>query len=196
MKKVVLIGDSIRMGYQPLVEKALAGIAEVWGPEENCGTTDYVLKKLDEWVFSREADVVHVNAGLHDLKRPEQRAGFLVPIERYRENLEAIFARTKAAGKTLVWATTTPVHTERHNARDAGNLGFSRREEDVPEFNRAAVEIAKRHCVPVNDLFALVMREGMADLLSQDGVHFTDRGYELLAAAVTATVNLAGTPRR
>ena len=30
---VVLIGDSIRMGYQPFVTEALAGEAEIWAPE-------------------------------------------------------------------------------------------------------------------------------------------------------------------
>ena len=34
---VVLIGDSIRMGYQPFVTEALAGEAEIWAPEENGG---------------------------------------------------------------------------------------------------------------------------------------------------------------
>ncbi|MBO5010011.1 MAG: hypothetical protein J6D20_04860 [Clostridia bacterium] len=30
MKKVILIGDSIRMGYDKYVKEALDGVAEVW----------------------------------------------------------------------------------------------------------------------------------------------------------------------
>ncbi|WP_257968099.1 hypothetical protein [Peribacillus deserti] len=35
MKKVLLLGDSIRMGYEPFVREALEGKAEVTAPEEN-----------------------------------------------------------------------------------------------------------------------------------------------------------------
>ena len=66
---VVLIGDSIRMGYQDHVVSQLAGRAEVWAPEENGGDSRNVLAHLDQWVFVRQPDLVHVNCGLHDLKR-------------------------------------------------------------------------------------------------------------------------------
>jgi hypothetical protein len=39
MKKVVLIGHSIRMAYQPFVTQQLRPIAQVWAPAENCGPT-------------------------------------------------------------------------------------------------------------------------------------------------------------
>jgi len=35
MKKIVLIGDSIRLGYETYVKEALAGVAEVFSPKEN-----------------------------------------------------------------------------------------------------------------------------------------------------------------
>ena len=35
MKSVILIGDSIRLGYQGVVRQELAGTAQVWGPAEN-----------------------------------------------------------------------------------------------------------------------------------------------------------------
>ena len=43
MKKIVLIGDSIRMGYDKYVKDALSGVAEVYYPEENCKFAEYVL---------------------------------------------------------------------------------------------------------------------------------------------------------
>jgi len=58
---VTLIGDSIRMAYEPLVVEKLSGRAEVWGPVECCGTSRYVLEHLEDWVLSRPADVVHMN---------------------------------------------------------------------------------------------------------------------------------------
>ena len=68
MPKVVLIGDSIRMGYAPLVAKLLDGKATVISQSVNGEDSGNVLRHLDEWVIEEKPDVVHINAGLHDLK--------------------------------------------------------------------------------------------------------------------------------
>jgi hypothetical protein len=69
MKQIILIGDSIRMGYQPTVQQILADQAQVWGPVENGGNSHNVLTHLDAWVIQRQPDIVHLNCGLHDIKR-------------------------------------------------------------------------------------------------------------------------------
>ena len=181
MTRVVLIGDSIRMGYEPVVGRALSGRAEVWGPAENGRDTPNVLAHLDDWVISRRPDVVHVNAGLHDIKRPRDGSGVVVPVERYRENLDLIFRRlAEETGATLVWATTTPVNEEWHHERK----GFDRRERDVEEYNRVSLELARAHGLAVNDLFALVTEAGRDGLLVPDGAHFNEEGCRLLGTAV------------
>ncbi len=48
MKRVVLIGDSIRMGYEQTVRSALADVAEVFTSVENGGPTELVLSCLTE----------------------------------------------------------------------------------------------------------------------------------------------------
>ena len=66
---VLLLGDSIRIGYAPLVAKKLDGLATVVHPgAENGGGTTVTLKNLAEWVGDRKPAVVHWNNGLHDLK--------------------------------------------------------------------------------------------------------------------------------
>lgn len=74
---VALIGDSIRMGYAPLVAERLRGKARVYSPALNGGDTANVLSKLDEGIFQHQPDVVHLNCGLHDLRliRPEAAGG-------------------------------------------------------------------------------------------------------------------------
>ena len=115
MKDVVLIGDSIRMAYQRYVQRELDGFARVWGPEENGGTSRNVLDHLDEWVLSRDPDVVYVNAGIHDVTRDADSQTPRVKLEDYSENvrevLTSIQERTRAR---IIWATTTPV-SERLN---------------------------------------------------------------------------------
>jgi lysophospholipase L1-like esterase len=181
MKRVILIGDSIRMGYQPVVTKELEGLAGVWGPSENGGTSDNVLAHLDEWAVSREADLVHVNCGLHDIKRLRDADDIFVPLERYRSNvteiLRTLVERTSAR---VIWATTTPVNQTRHAERK----GFDRYERDVADYNRTAVDVARELGVEVNNLWETVMRSGRDALLGEDGVHFTQAGYGLLGSAV------------
>src|SRR5688572_10750333 len=68
LPKVLLIGDSIRMGYAPIVARKLAGKAIVVTLPANGGDSANVLRNLDEWVVGEKADIVHLNCGLHDLK--------------------------------------------------------------------------------------------------------------------------------
>ena len=89
VKSAVLIGDSIRIGYQAHVMAALSGQAEIWVPEQNGGDSRNVLAHLDEWVLARAPDLVHVNCGLHDLKRAFG-AGPNVPLEEYAANVRQL----------------------------------------------------------------------------------------------------------
>lgn len=181
MKSVILIGDSIRMGYQPVVERELEGLADVRGPGENGGTSDNVLAHLDEWAVSRGADLVHVNCGLHDVKRLRDADGIEVPLDRYRSNVEEILRTlVERTSARVIWATTTPVNERRHAERK----GFDRHERDVAAYNRAAVDVARELGVEVNDLWEAVTRAGCDGLLAEDGVHFTQAGYGLLGRAV------------
>ena len=181
---VVLIGDSIRMGYQDQVVNQLAGRAEVWAPKENGGDSRNVLAHLDQWVFARQPDVVHVNCGLHDLKRAFG-AESAVPLAEYEGNVRQILQRLqRELNGAVVWATTTPVEETWHHQ----NKGFDRLEADVEAYNAAARAVAVDLGVPIDDLFAVVEREGKARLLTQDGVHFTEEGSQLLGRTVAECV--------
>ena len=191
MKKVILVGDSIRMGYEPVAVRELAGWAEVieMGGIQG-GNTRNVLAHLHEWVICRDPDIVHLNAGLHDMARdlgpgPENR----VPLDEYRANLERILQtlqrQTRAA---LVFALTTPVDLGRQLAVAKA---VNRTAEDVAAYNAEAREVAAGLGVAVNDLHAAVVEAGAAELLAEDGVHFTAAGDEVLGRAAAAAVRAA-----
>lgn len=181
---IVLIGDSIRMGYQSYVVNELAGRAEVWAPEENGGDSRKVLAHLDQWVFARQPNLVHVNCGLHDLKRAFG-AEPAVPLAEYERNVRQILQTLqRGLNAPVVWATTTPVDETWHHQ----NKGFDRLEADVEAYNAAARAVAENLGVPIDDLFAVVQREGKARLLTQDGVHFTEQGSQLLGRAVAECI--------
>ena len=185
MRRVVLIGDSIRIGYQAAVERELTGLAEVWGPGENGGTSENVLAHLDEWVIARRPDVVHLNCGLHDLRIERGRKESAVPLPQYRANLDTVFRRIRdEANPVIIWATTTPVNERWHREKK----DFDRLESDVDAYNQAAGEIANRMEIPINDLYAVVMEHGRDTILSPDGVHYGEAGYDLLGRAVAETI--------
>jgi lysophospholipase L1-like esterase len=185
LPRVVLVGDSIRMGYAPLVAKQLAGKAVVISAEPNGEDSGNVLRHLDEWVIKEKPDVVHLNAGLHDLKvlkeKPHQ-----VALADYETNLKTIVDRIRKETKArIVFATSTPIIDNLHAQRKAG---FDRFEADVQKYNSAAVTVMKQLGIPVNDLHELVESRGREKIMGPDGTHYTEEGYAILADAVTEHV--------
>ncbi|NLS77172.1 MAG: SGNH/GDSL hydrolase family protein [Chloroflexi bacterium] len=185
MKRVVLIGDSIRIGYQGVVRRELEGLAEVGSPDQNGGTSQNVLDHLDEWALAPQPDVVHLNCGLHDLRKEFGSDQSAVPLDRYQANLEVILRRLrKETHAKVIWALTTPVNEAWHHARKP----FDRFEADVIAYNRVAAEICQRMAVPMNDLYQVAMRAGRDQILLPDGVHFTPEGYTILGEAVAGAI--------
>ena len=132
LPRVILIGDSIRMGYQHIVAARLAGRAVVWGPMENGGNSANVLAHLEAWALSRPADLVHINCGLHDLRHEFGSDANVIPLAQYVLNVRLILSRLREASDAqIVWANTTPVNQARHHS----NKSFDRFEEDVRAYN-------------------------------------------------------------
>ena len=183
---VLLIGDSIRAGYQPFVAEALRGVAEVVSGADYGGTSAHIRANLDGWLRVRRYDLVHLNCGLHDLaRRPATEPN--VPLAEYRDNLQAILDRLAEIRVPAVWAATTPVDEGRHHR----NKPFDRLEADVTAYNAAALEIARAHGLAVDDLYGAAVTRGWTDHLTRDGVHFTEEGYRLLGGAVADAVRAA-----
>lgn len=125
MKKMFLIGDSIRFGlakegreygYGYYVKKKLKGAAEVYQPDENCRFLQYTLRYLHEWAGKAplgEIDVVHWNNGLWDLLHMFGDEVFTSPslyeelLIRVYNRIKYLFPRTK-----IIFALNTPVIEE------------------------------------------------------------------------------------
>ena len=153
MKKIVLIGDSIRMGYDKYVKDALEGEAEVFYPNENCRFAQYVLRTVSDWRkdgnWGDDADLVHWNAGLWDTLRlygdepltpPEMYAEM---IRRVDKRLRLLFPKAK-----LVFATSTRVLEERYGK------DFKRYNKDIEEYNKIALDVLKDTDTVINDLYS------------------------------------------
>lgn len=187
-KSVILIGDSLRLHYEPLVAAELAGEALVWGPPENCGTSRNIRDRLEEWILGRDPNVIHLSCGLHDLRLDPGCVSSAVPPDEYGQNIEIIL-RTLLAKTTseVVWGTLTPINETWHQAHRASR----RFESDVIAYNEIGRRVAEGLNVRVNDLFGAVQEAGPDTLLKRDGVHFTDDGYRFLAWCVTSAIRSA-----
>jgi lysophospholipase L1-like esterase len=186
LPKVVLIGDSIRMGYAPFVIEAFKGKATVISNKANGGDSARVLANLDDWAISEQPDVVHFNCGLHDLKVSRKTQQPQIPFDQYESNLKKIVERLQKETKAkLIFATTTPIVDSRHAKRKGE---FDRREADVLRYNEVAEKVMKDANVEINDLHALVVKEGSEKMLRSDGTHYEVANSRKLAKQVTDAV--------
>lgn len=186
LPKVVLVGDSIRIGYEPLVAKQLEGKAAIVSPGKANGDSGWLLKNLDDFIVAHKPDLIHLNVGLHDLRHDRKKKTYQIDLETYEKNLDAILTRLKKETKaTIVFASTTPIDDAKHAKRGGG---FDRFEKDVLRYNEAALRLCRKHGVVVHDLHFLVHQVGPDKLLDKDGTHYTKDGKERLAEAVTDCV--------
>lgn len=185
LPKVVLLGDSIRMGYAPIVEKELAGKAIVVSPKANGGDSSNTLKHLEEWVIREQSAIVHFNCGIHDTKKSKSTGKFQVPPDQYEANLRKIVERIRKETKaTVLFATTTPILDDRA-AKGRAKAEYELLEASVEQYNEIAKRVMQDLKVPVNDLHGLSADADLrTQLISGDGVHFTTPGRERLGKAV------------
>ena len=186
MKNVLLIGDSIRMGYDKAVKKTLEGQANVFFPPENCEMASRVLRYLHEWksnLMGKEAvDVLHWNAGLWDTLRLFEEEPH-TPIDVYAYYIERICVRiqSRIPNARVIFATSTAVQSEKMLPN------FKRYNEDIEAYNAAAVEIVKKYGFEVNDLYALSAT--LPPQAHSDPVHYyTPMGTEAFANQVLSYV--------
>ena len=176
VKNVLIIGDSISIGYTPFIQKALAPDINVEHNPGNGGSTVRGVENIEKWIGDKEWDVILFNFGLHDLVHKDSLNNYdvngkvSVTLEEYRKNLNLITAKLKETTATLIFVNTTVVPEN-----SAG-----RKTEDPAKYNAVASEVMKENGIEVVDLYA-------ASLLihpqnSKPGnVHYTETGYQLLA---------------
>ena len=184
--KIVLIGDSIRMGYQPFVAKKLDGEAEVWGPAGNSRHSLWALDHFPEWVDAQKPDIVHVNFGIHDAS-VQADGQHQILLDQYRLCLQRFVDKVNALdGAKMIWATTTPLYAVEEGV--PMNLWSPRPEAEIDAYNSAALEIVNKAGLPVNDLNKVVMDNGFHKCLREDGCHMSEFGNEVLSDAVAAAI--------
>ena len=189
LPRVLLIGDSISIGYTLPVRELLKGKANVHRPSTNCGPTSRGVSGIDQWLGKGKWDVIHFNWGLHDLKYlgpqgqnladPKAAASHQqIPPAEYEKNLQLLVKRMKKTGARLIWCSTTPVPSGA-KGRVVG---------DSMKYNQIALRVMKEHDIPVDDLYGFSLGK-LEKIQRPANVHFTPEGSRMLAEQVVKAIS-------
>ncbi|MPY90235.1 MAG: SGNH/GDSL hydrolase family protein [Luteitalea sp.] len=194
LPNVLLLGDSISVGYTQFVQELLKGKANVKRPlrengdPENCLGTTNGVSHIDRWLGDTRWDVIHFNFGLHDLKhvdpvtrRPSENPEHPqeADLTTYRKNLTEIVKKLVATEADLIFATTTPYPDKPD--------GPVRRADQPAKYNEVALKIMKQFGVMIDDLYSFALPR-LTETQRPHNVHFTDEGSKGLAKQVAEKI--------
>ena len=192
LPNVLILGDSISIGYTLKVRKLLLDVANVHRPLNangaspfNCGDTKTGIKYMNHWLGATHWDVIHFNFGLHDLKYLDETGKYVTPDkgkqvstpELYEANLRQLVAELKKTGAALIWCSTTPI--------PEGAAGRVKGDEII--YNAIAEKVMKESGIEINDLYS-IMAPRCAELQRPRDVHFTEKGSDVQAEAVAEII--------
>lgn len=178
LPRVLLIGDSISMGYTLPVRELLKGKANVHRIPANGGPTTRGLASIDKWLGDGNWDVIHFNWGIHDLRHMDDGKRQVEPAD-YEKNLRALVEKLKATGAKLIWATITPIPEP--------PLKPERTFGSEEEYNEIAAKVMKENGIPINDLNAWITPR-FEELQKPQDLHYQEEGSKYLAEKVAREI--------
>ena len=186
-KKVLLIGDSISIGYRPFVKEYLADEFDVTYPNDNCRNTQFVLTSLRAWANMFEdastVSVVTFNCGHWDIAHWNCDEESLTSEQEYAHNVKRIIQRLREffPQAKIVFFTTTPA-----NMSWSKKLINPRTSEEIERYNRIATAVCEKENVAVKDLYKIAQGFGVDSF--SDYVHFKDEYSEKLGRFVSDAI--------
>jgi lysophospholipase L1-like esterase len=191
-KKVLIIGDSISIGYFPFVKSAFGEDTIVIHNEGKAQHTGTGLKKIKSYLNNERWDVIHFNWGLWDLcyrdpvsnnqgHRNKLTGKVELTTDQYEKNLDSLVSILNQTGAKLIFATTTVV--------PPNELG--RIEGDDKKYNATAMKVIKKYNVRIDDLNLASYEINKNSRAGDGNVHFTREGYRQLSYAVIKSIRKA-----
>ena len=208
LPNVLILGDSISMGYTPFVSKRLVGIANVSRPKCNCGASQFYFREkngMKTWVGTNHWSVITVNCGIWDIcymrgdvlktdhywgadaelsKLPPLRRGTAIRDRGYRVRTPILeymdnLRKILACLKSTGATVIFPLTTPCPAYQYDDRCGLFR------VYNEVAAAVCAEMGVKTVDLYAVGERNYDKQ---PDGAHYNDEGNDILAAAVSDAV--------
>lgn len=182
MKRVLLLGDSIREHCQTVVQKMLGEDYAVYFPWENGRFSAFTLNSLHMWFYNipiEQIDVIHWNNGLWDIAHVNEEGRNFCDLETYLENMERILATLRRlTNAKIILATTTPTRQEKENLENSRHYLV-----DIQRYNKALVERFSGRVDAINDLYSLVLPE-KEKMISDDFIHPNAYGKQKISEQI------------
>lgn len=177
MKKIALLGDSIRLiGYGPRVPVLLGDEYEVFQPADNCRFVKYTLRGLFDWRAQLTGcGIIHWNNGLWDtsVNLFDDGKPFTSEAE-YVENMLRVASELKKLAPRVIFATTTPVRPDyEYNSNEI-----------IDRYNAVIVPKLRAEGIEINDLNALVKPHIHEYIREDDKIHLSEAGISAGAKQV------------
>lgn len=178
LPRVLLIGDSIVAGTWEKVAQRLTGKVNVaYFATSKCVGDPDLKRELVHALTGYQWALIYFNNGLH---------GFSATEKEYAKGLKkTLKLLLKLAGKTpIIWRTSTPITISGKPEELDGE-----KNPRVIERNRLAAKIMKKHDIPVDDLYSVVVNR--PELSAGDGYHYKEAGRDVQADHVAKTIRKA-----
>ena len=185
--RVLLIGDSILNGYANTVIRRLSGKAYVdYWVTPACQSEGF-NKMLAVVLTNGPYEVIHINLGLHGFQKDRVVKGQTekqprIPMDQFEPLTKAfveVMRKTNPQGK-IIWASTTQI-----SLRDKPAELDPQSNPIIVEHNRLAAKVMTEMNVPINDLYALMIKH--LDL-KQNDFHWKDAAKKIQGDAVADSV--------
>jgi len=184
--RILIIGDSISIGYTPFVKSYFSENTTVEHNPGNAQHTGTGLKKVKEWIGEEDWDIIQFNWGLWDLcyrhpdataygNRDKVNGTVTFSLEEYEQNLEKIVQMMKEVSNAKLIFVTTSYIPENE---------VGRFKKDAQNYNKVAKRIMKKHGVKVNDIYKKSKAIHKALGTGTDDVHYTKKGYDQLGKEI------------
>lgn len=178
MKKVVILGDSISMGYRDIVKNQLQNDAEFWFSEDNCRFSSYTLRKLFDCKDQiKGADIIVWNNGQWDICKLFDDDVPFTPIKQYVKTMSYIADLLLKMAKKVIFVTTTPVKS--NNPYNDNNV--------IDRYNKAITKVLKKKGIIIHDLHA-VINENIDKYICDDLLHLSEEGAKVSAISITKVI--------
>ena len=190
LPQLLVVGDSISLGYAPQLFAALDGVYEGQHDPVNAGNAAKGAQCASTWVGNGTWDLVTFNFGLHSLDFPATSE--TETLANYTAHVRAVALTMRPRARKLLWVDTTPVPLN-------VTSGPGRRNRDVIAYNAAAAELMAELGIESCSAYGAVMAacpptSGPPDrtyrscpLQSPGGVHFPGH-YDVIVAALNECI--------
>ncbi len=185
--KIIIIGDSISIGYTPFVKENLNDVADVFHNPGNAKHTGNGLEHIEAWLAADDWDIIHFNWGLWDLcyrhpdsktqgKRDKTNGTITFNLDDYEMQLDSLVKiMRKKSNAELIFVTTTYVPKA-----EAGR--FSK---DAKKYNKIAKRVMKENGVKVNDIYKASIDIHAKYGKGDDDVHYHPEGSKALGLFIS-----------